>query len=224
MLLGLDTPTVATRHGRAPSVQVSVALSTLLDRDDQPGELHGYGPIPAEVARRIAADALGTWRRLVTDPIGHLLDYGRCTYRPPQDLTDHVLARDQVCRFPGCGWQARSCELDHLLDWDLGGDTNEHNLLAGCRRHHHLRHDAGWRVEGDPGGTLTWISPTGHAYHDPIGQHPIDTTTNISTATTTMDPAMINTRGDTDPPDTGASPGTGPPHDFGQPNDLPPPF
>ena len=30
------------------------------------GELVGYGPVTAEVARRIAAD--GTWRRLLTDP------------------------------------------------------------------------------------------------------------------------------------------------------------
>ena len=176
LLLGLDTATVQSRHGRRPTVQVSVALSTLLGVDDQPGELDGYGPIPAGVARRMAGDPSGVWRRLVTDPLGQLVDYGRSTYRPPQDLTDYVIARDRTCRFPGCGRQSRSCELDHLLDWDAGGRTEKHNLLAGCPRHHHLRHDAGWRVDGDPEGTLSWVTPTGHTYDASIGRHPIDTT------------------------------------------------
>ncbi|MBE7190141.1 MAG: hypothetical protein INR67_17770, partial [Jatrophihabitans endophyticus] len=33
LLLGLDTPTVLSRHGRRPAVQVSVGLSTLLGVD-----------------------------------------------------------------------------------------------------------------------------------------------------------------------------------------------
>ncbi len=47
-------------HGLRRSVQVTVALSTLLGLDEQPGELAGSGPIPASVARRIAADQTGT--------------------------------------------------------------------------------------------------------------------------------------------------------------------
>ena len=86
-----------------PAIQVTVAASTLLGLDEQPGELAGHGPIPASVARRLAADPTGTWRRLLTDPATNtLLDYGRTTYRPPKDLTDHVIARDQTCTFPGC--------------------------------------------------------------------------------------------------------------------------
>jgi hypothetical protein len=50
------------QQGRKPSVQVSAALSTLLGLDEQPGDLDGYGPIPAELARRLAADPTGTWR------------------------------------------------------------------------------------------------------------------------------------------------------------------
>jgi hypothetical protein len=62
-----------TRHGRAATVGVTVPITTLLGVDDQPAHLQGYGPITADVARRIAAD--GTWRRLLTDPVtGALLD------------------------------------------------------------------------------------------------------------------------------------------------------
>jgi hypothetical protein len=56
----------------------------------------------------LAADESGTWRRLVTDPVtGQLLDYGQDTYRPPKDLAEFVIARDQTCTFPGCERPAR---------------------------------------------------------------------------------------------------------------------
>jgi hypothetical protein len=115
-----DTPQAGTgprRLGLRPTIQVSVALSTLLGQDEQPGELAGYGPIPAHVARRLAADRTGTWRRLVTDELGRLRDYGRTRYRPPADLHDFVVARDQTCAFPTCHRQASRCELDHIDPW-----------------------------------------------------------------------------------------------------------
>ncbi|MBE7189768.1 MAG: HNH endonuclease, partial [Jatrophihabitans endophyticus] len=40
-----------------------------------------------------------------------------------------------------------------------GGHTAAHNMLAGCPRHHHLRHDTDWTVTGSPEGTLTWTTP-----------------------------------------------------------------
>ncbi len=139
-------------HGLRPCVQVTVALSTLLGVDEQPGELAGSGPIPAAVARRIAADPTGTWRRLVTDQTGRLLDYGRNTYRPPKDLAEHVIARDRTCRFPNCNRQARHCDLEHATPWHDGGHTNDTNLNAICPRHHRAKHDAGWQPQQQPDG------------------------------------------------------------------------
>jgi hypothetical protein len=81
-------------------VQVIVALSTLLGVDEQPGELDGYGPIPAGLARLLAADPTGTRRRLITDPLGRLVDSGRTRYRPPSDLADYVRAGDRTCQVP----------------------------------------------------------------------------------------------------------------------------
>ncbi|HEY2172364.1 MAG TPA: DUF222 domain-containing protein, partial [Mycobacteriales bacterium] len=49
-------------------VHVTVAATTLAGIDDQPGELAGYGPVTAAVARDLAEG--GTWRRLLTDPTG----------------------------------------------------------------------------------------------------------------------------------------------------------
>ncbi len=104
-----------------PAIQVTIALSTLLGLDDQPGELAGHGPIPAPLARHIAADPTSTWRRLITDPTGNLLDYRTTTYRPPANLTRFVTARDQTCTFPGCRRSAQRCDLDHQIPASAGG-------------------------------------------------------------------------------------------------------
>ncbi len=115
-------------------------------------------------------DPRATWHRLLTDPVsGRLLDYGRTTYRPPAALADYVRARDRTCRFPGCTRRARSCEIDHLLAWEDGGPTSRDNCECLCPRHHHLKHEAGWQVLGEPEDELTWITPTGHAYRAPPG-------------------------------------------------------
>ncbi len=153
--------------GTGPAVNVTVALSTLLGLDQQPGELDGHGPIPPALARAIAADPTGTWRRLVTDTHGQLLDYGRRTYRPPANLDRHIRARDHTCTFIGCRRAAQRCELDHITDWQDGGTTSAANLQTLCPRHHHLKHDTRWTVRRRPDGTTRWRAPTGRVYERP---------------------------------------------------------
>src|SRR5690606_34777998 len=41
-----DGTTLATRQGRRPHLAVTASAATLLGLSDEPGELHGYGPIP----------------------------------------------------------------------------------------------------------------------------------------------------------------------------------
>ncbi|MGH4021561.1 MAG: hypothetical protein ACRDT0_20470 [Pseudonocardiaceae bacterium] len=106
-----------------------VPITTLMGLDDQPGDLIGYGPIPAPLAREIATG--GTWRRLLTDPAsGTLLDYGHTTYTPPDGLADFIRARDLYCRNPICGQRAATADLDHTIPWPEG-PTSQHNLHAG---------------------------------------------------------------------------------------------
>jgi hypothetical protein len=164
----LADPSLPEQHGQRPAISVTVAITTLLGCDEQPAELDGYGPITAAMARRIAADETGTWRRLVTDEAGQLLDYSRKTYRPPANLTDHVIARDHTCRFPGCRRKALLCDLDHREPFSAGGETSGDNIGALCTRHHRAKHSAGWRVKHGPDGTSTWTSPTGHRYRVPL--------------------------------------------------------
>ena len=109
----LADPGLPRRHGRPANIHVVVDLPTLLGLADHPGELLGYGPIPASVARSLAAD--GCWQRLVVEPVtGHLLDAGTTRYRPNQELTDYVLTRSPVCDFPTCHTPAPACDIDHI--------------------------------------------------------------------------------------------------------------
>jgi hypothetical protein len=154
------------RGGVQVRVGVTVGLTTLLGLDQLPGELAGYGPIPADQARELAAQ--GTWRRLVTDPVtGALLDYGTSRYTPPAHLAAHVVARDQTCVFPGCRIRADRCDLDHRVPFDADGGngaTSDVNLSALCRPHHRLKQQPGWRLARYADGTLAWRTPTGHRY------------------------------------------------------------
>lgn len=164
-----------------PTVNVTVALSTLLELDEQPAELNGE-PIPAELARALAADQTGTWRRLVTDELGQLVDYGRSTYRPPAPLREHVIVRWDRCVFPGCRRRAVTAEIDHVIAWADGGETNAENCVPLCLRHHHLKHDAGWQLKLLPDGPVEWTDPGGRTYLVEPTAYPIDRTRSIVTS------------------------------------------
>jgi hypothetical protein len=155
-----------TPHRRPLTVNVTIDLPTLMGLAENPGELAGYGPIPASVAREIAADA--RWKRFITDPItGNLLDYGREHYEPPQALKDFLIARDRTCRFPGCSRSASLSDLDHAKSWNSGGETSAINLGALCRRHHKLKTHHGWKVESYEDGSCLWKSPAGKEFFTP---------------------------------------------------------
>jgi hypothetical protein len=113
----LVDPDLPKKHGRPTTLQVVIDLPTLLGLADHPGELLGYGPIPASLARSLAGD--GTWQRLVTEPVtGHLLDAGTTRYRPNQELRDYVLTRSPVCDFPTCHTPATDCDIDHAIPYN----------------------------------------------------------------------------------------------------------
>ncbi len=153
-------------HRRPITVNVTIDLPTLLGFNENPGQLAGYGAIPASVARALASD--GKWKRFITDPqTGALLDYGRETYSPPQALIDFLIARDRTCRFPGCRRSAALSDLDHAQSWEEGGTTSLDNLGALCRRHHLLKTHGGWSIESRADGSCTWTSPLGKIYQTP---------------------------------------------------------
>lgn len=153
-------------HRRPITISVAIDLPTLLGLAENPGQLAGYGAIPASVARRLAAD--GNWQRFISDPAtGNLLDFGREKYTPPQELVDFLLARDRICRFPGCRRTGQSSDIDHAHSWESGGETNPANLGLLCRRHHRMKTHGGWSLESNPDGSCLWKSPKGKSFFVP---------------------------------------------------------
>jgi hypothetical protein len=161
-----DITEVVAPHRRPVTVNVTIDLPTLLGLAENPGQLAGYGPIPASIARELASDS--QWKRFITEPqTGNLLDFGRESYEPPQHLKDFLIARDRTCRFPGCRRSALLSDLDHAQSWETGGLTSAENIGALCRRHHRMKTHDGWTVESFPDGSCTWRSPLGKEFFTP---------------------------------------------------------
>ncbi|MDR0176802.1 HNH endonuclease signature motif containing protein [Actinomyces oris] len=131
--------------------------------------------VPALTAWALAAG--GTWRRLVTDPVGGtVVDVGRTRYRPPAGLADLVRARDRACVFPTCQTPAERCDIDHLTAWSQGGTTSLDNLVVLCEAHHRLKHTPGWALtRNNTSGTLSWHTPDKTVYQ----RHPNGTITRL---------------------------------------------
>ncbi|WP_427017987.1 DUF222 domain-containing protein [Pseudarthrobacter sp. P1] len=112
-------------HGQVPApatqILVTVPALALLGLTDEPAELEGYGPIPASIARDLAAGA-PSFLRLLTDPVtGEALDQAPERYRVSEAMRAWLRARDRTCTFPGCNTATAHTELDHLLAWEDGG-------------------------------------------------------------------------------------------------------
>jgi len=153
----------ASGTGVGVAVAVTVPVLTLLGAGDEPGVLEGVGPVDAETARRLAADA-PSFTRILTHPItGAVLQLDRTTYRVPADLARALRHRDRTCRFAGCGRSAARCDIDHVVEWQDGGGTDASNLVHLCRHHHRLKSVARWRASPPAPGssTVTWTTPTG---------------------------------------------------------------
>jgi hypothetical protein len=117
---------------RSPvNVNVVVPMSTLMGLNRYPGEITGFGPITAEYARELAQHA--TWRRMITDEHGHVLEVSRRRFASPA-LTRHIRLRDRTCRQPGCSRTAEHAQIDHTVRYGHGGTTTPDNTSALCRK------------------------------------------------------------------------------------------
>ncbi|MGZ0068707.1 DUF222 domain-containing protein, partial [Microbacterium arborescens] len=147
-------------------VQVAVTAETLMGRDENPAEAVGAGLVDADTVRQLAGQ-VSEWDRLFIDPVTRTpveID----TYRPTASMKKLLMARDQHCRFPGCRRAAIRCELDHTIDYALGGHTHIFNLAHLCQRHHSMKQFTKWEVRQVGGGVLEWTSPLGRVYREDI--------------------------------------------------------
>src|SRR5699024_1969878 len=124
---------------------VTVPVMTMLGRDDAPAMLEGTTPIPAELARELAAGQ-STWTRILTDEArGTYLPVTPETYRPSAAMRLQLRLRHPVCAAPGCARPtATASEDDHILEYDhehpaRGGPTSLANLHRLCWQHHQMK-------------------------------------------------------------------------------------
>ncbi|MFF0268743.1 hypothetical protein [Kribbella sp. NPDC004536] len=153
------------QHRRRPHIEVLIPITTLLGMDDDPAELAGYGPIPASMARRIAAG--GTWRRLLTDPTnGTVVEASTTRHDPGAVVTETLLARHPVCAWPGCNRVSRECDRDHGTPFARSGETRLAGLAPFCEYHHLIKDTPawGWSTINHSDGSVTLTAPTGHRY------------------------------------------------------------
>lgn len=164
----VDCPRASAAPRVRAHINVTVPVLTLLGVDDAYADIEGYGPIPADVARRLAAHA-PSFTRLLTHPeSGAVLSVGRTTYAVPADLKKWLRVRDRTCRHPGCAVPAARCELDHTRPWSQQGTTAHNNLAHLCRKHHMLKSEGIWHYRQPSPGVLTAISPAGRTYRSTV--------------------------------------------------------
>ncbi len=146
-------------------LELTVPMTTLMGLAERPGELGSWGPVIADVARKLAQDlAHAPWRFSVTDQAGRVIWNGPTRRRPTAGDAAYVKARDRRCRFPGCRRRARRCQIDHTDEHRDGGPSIPCNLGCLCARHHGLKTKGIWRLWQIPDGTFIWRSPLGRTY------------------------------------------------------------
>ena len=159
-------PTAATIH-----LHVIMTDRTLLGGCDEPADLVGYGAIPAQVVRALAAANLGpkattVFRRFYTDPdTGQLAATDSTARRFPHAMREFLLVRDRACRTPYCHAPGR--HDDHQHDHAHGGPTTVANGQLTCEHCNHTKQAPDWTVTTRPDGIIETTTPTGHTYQSP---------------------------------------------------------
>jgi len=144
-------------------VDIRVDLTTLTALDDNPGELSGYGPVIADVARRVVDNADDAeWRVTIVDPVtGRPTHTGTTSRRPTAAQRRRVEIRDATCIFPGCRIPAIRSDIDHTISVKDGGETTDDNLAPLCRYHHSIRHRHRWVYQRNDNGDYVWTTKLG---------------------------------------------------------------
>ncbi len=171
-----ETGIPTSAAARRPLIQIGVSARTLAGSSDDPGQLLGYGPIDAELVRRIAeradfvlvAERTGAAR--ATQPTPQRREVPALTGGPPLEILD------RTCRFPGCTTHvaaaaphfASGITLSALPPVDLVdiSDFPAGQQLSLCTHHHRLtsliaRGKTRWQVRWVDADHVEWTSPTG---------------------------------------------------------------
>ena len=143
---------------------------------DGHAHIEGYGPVPGDLARDLAAGSRRKLlRRLYARPAtGELVAMESRSRTFPKGLGELIDLRDQTCRTPWCDAPIR--HHDHARSVEEDGDTSAANGQALCEACNYAKQTPGWAARPRPGPTHTveTRTPTGHRYRSqaPPAIHP----------------------------------------------------
>jgi hypothetical protein len=124
-----DCPAGAERDGAAAAaaavIHVLAEQATLDGASESPGYLPGFGILPAESVRELAATAT---LKPLTIP-SETPDPG---YRLSAVTREFVAWRDLTCRWPGCDRPVAKSDVDHMVPYPAGV-THASDLKHYCR-------------------------------------------------------------------------------------------
>lgn len=113
-----------TGKGHGGGVHITATLDSLARLSETPGELAGYGPVYADITRRVIDAQHGSeWKVSVTDDDGHLIHVGTTKRRPTKSIKRIVETLHSTCVFVGCRMDSVDCDIDHRRPWHKGGVT-----------------------------------------------------------------------------------------------------
>jgi hypothetical protein len=110
----------------------------------------GFAIPPGDV---LAAMWWGQVRKVLVDPHGVVVNWGRTRRLFTGAARDAVLVRSRRCVWPGCRVQTGRCQADHLTEWHHHGHTDQANGAPLCRHHNRFKHRTGTRITLQPDGT-----------------------------------------------------------------------
>jgi hypothetical protein len=168
-------PVSAKATSNSGVIDLVVDLDTLAGLSDQPGDLGGYGPVIADIARKIADDSnRAQWRICRVNDAGEIVHVGTTSRRPTSTQRRRIQSRNRTCVFPGCRMPSTACDLDHTAAVHDGGRTCDCNLAPLCRHDHCVKHSRGWAYTRLPDGRHEWTTPFGHVYRSILNRAPPD--------------------------------------------------
>jgi hypothetical protein len=157
--LDLLTSSKGTGHRARPRALVVIdaeALRRGTTEGEELCEIEGIGPVSV----RAATELIG--QGSLQFVIRHGLDIKTVTKSTrvvAQMLEAALVVRDRTCAVPDCG-RRLGLERDHrVIDYGKDGPTELDNLVRLCPRHHDMKTNGGWRLNGGP-GHWSWVPPS----------------------------------------------------------------
>jgi hypothetical protein len=149
-----------------PSIILTIPVESVLGTSNEPGVTAHGDKIPAHIVRQMVENAL---LQRMMQAEGIILDLGREVRYATVQQYKAILARDGGCTVNTCNIPGGWCDVDHIVPWEQGGESNIADMRLLCRFHHVLRHMQGVWVSGTaldgyihlPDGTVLHCSPKG---------------------------------------------------------------